>query len=109
MNSDEMILRTLRLLSLTALQGMKQKEQVDLMDKAGYGPTEIADMLGSTPNTISVRLGSAKSKEELYACKESKEMRTGGVVKQMINRELRAALLSKLGVTPQRLSQRRSE
>ncbi|HLY62565.1 MAG TPA: hypothetical protein VKV95_17625 [Terriglobia bacterium] len=66
MNSDEMILRTLRLLSLTALQGMKQKEQVDLMDKAGYGPTEIADMLGSTPNTISVRLAEARRARKSY-------------------------------------------
>lgn len=36
-SADETILKTLRLLSLTALRGMKQREQVDFLDRAGYG------------------------------------------------------------------------
>jgi hypothetical protein len=54
------MLRALRLIGLTQLRGMKQKEQVDLMDRAGYGQSEIAGFLGSTPKTISVRLAEVR-------------------------------------------------
>ncbi len=50
------MLRALRLIALTLLRGTKQREQVDLMDRAGYGQNEIASLLASTPKTISVRL-----------------------------------------------------
>jgi hypothetical protein len=48
--------KTLRLLALATLEGRKQKEQVRLMDKAGFGQSEIAHLLDSTPKAISVRL-----------------------------------------------------
>jgi DNA-directed RNA polymerase specialized sigma24 family protein len=48
--------KTLRLLALVALEGKKQKEQIQLLDKAGFGQSEIAAVLGSTPKAISVRL-----------------------------------------------------
>jgi DNA-directed RNA polymerase specialized sigma24 family protein len=48
--------KILRLLALVALDGRKQKEQIQLLDKAGFGQSEIAEMLGSTPKAISVRL-----------------------------------------------------
>jgi hypothetical protein len=57
---DTQMLRALRLIGLTLLRGMKQREQVDLMDKVGYGQSEIAAFLGSTPNAISVRLAEVR-------------------------------------------------
>ncbi len=48
--------RTLRLLALAALWGRKQKEQIQLLDKAGFGQSDIAEILDSTPKAISVRL-----------------------------------------------------
>lgn len=48
--------KSLRLLALAALEGKNQKAQVALLDKAGFGQTEIADLLESTPKAISVRL-----------------------------------------------------
>ena len=48
--------KVLRLLALVALEGKKQKEQVGLLDRAGFGQSEIAILLGSTPKAISVRL-----------------------------------------------------
>jgi predicted transcriptional regulator len=48
--------KTLRLLALVAIDGRKQKEQIELLDKAGFGQSHIAEMLGSTPKAISVRL-----------------------------------------------------
>lgn len=53
---DTQMLRALRLIALALLRNMKQKEQIDLMDKAGYGQSEIAVFLSSTPKAISVRL-----------------------------------------------------
>lgn len=53
-------LRALRLIGLALLRGMKQREQVDLMDRAGYGQNEIAALLASTPKTISVRLAEVR-------------------------------------------------
>ncbi len=50
------MLRALRLIALALLRGMKQREQIDLMNKAGYGQGEIANFLSSTPKAISVRL-----------------------------------------------------
>ena len=54
------MVRGLHLIGLTLLRGMKQREQVDLMDRAGYGQNEIAAFLGSTPKSISVRLAEVR-------------------------------------------------
>ncbi len=48
--------KTLNLLALVALGGKKQKEQIALLDRAGYGQAEIATLIGSTPKAVSVRL-----------------------------------------------------
>ena len=48
--------KTLRLLALLALHGRPQKESVALLDAAGFGQVEIAEILNSTPKAISVRL-----------------------------------------------------
>jgi len=48
--------KTLRLLAIVAIEGRPQREQVRLLDKAGFRQSEIALMLGSTSKAISVRL-----------------------------------------------------
>ncbi len=48
--------KTLRLLALLALDGRKQKEQINLLDRAGFAQSEIAQIVGSTPKAVSVRL-----------------------------------------------------
>ncbi len=48
--------KTLRLLALLALDGRKQKEQIRLLDRAGFVQSEIAQIVGSTPKAVSVRL-----------------------------------------------------
>ncbi len=48
--------KTLRLLALITLEGMPQKSKIQVLDKAGFGPSEIAELIGSTPKAISVRL-----------------------------------------------------
>ena len=48
--------KTLRALHLIQMDSMKQKEQIALLDKAGFGQSEIARCIGSTPGAVSVRL-----------------------------------------------------
>ncbi len=48
--------KTLRALLLVSLESMKQKEQIAILDKAGFGQSDIAGVIGSTPKAVSVRL-----------------------------------------------------
>lgn len=57
---NDQILRALRLIGLGLLRGMKQAEQVDVLDRAGYRQNEIAQLLDSTPKAISVRLSEVR-------------------------------------------------
>jgi transcriptional regulator len=46
----------IRLLALSLVEGRKQVDQISLLSSAGLRPKEIADLLGTTPNTVSVAL-----------------------------------------------------
>lgn len=48
--------KTLRALLLINLESMKQKQQIAILDQAGFGQSEIAEVVGSTPKAVSVRL-----------------------------------------------------
>ena len=48
--------KSLRALLLVSLDPLKQKQQIAILNKAGFGPSEIATVIGSTPNTVNVRL-----------------------------------------------------
>jgi len=53
---DSALEKTLRALLLIKMDSMKQKQQIALLDKAGFGQSEIAQTVGSTPGAVSVRL-----------------------------------------------------
>ncbi|MEE8200895.1 MAG: helix-turn-helix domain-containing protein [Candidatus Acidoferrales bacterium] len=46
----------IRLLAASILQGRKQRDQLKVLSAAGLTPKEIANLLGTTPNTVSVEL-----------------------------------------------------
>lgn len=46
----------LRVLAISVTKGMKQNEQIVLLDRAAFPPKEIANLLGTTRNTVSVAL-----------------------------------------------------
>jgi DNA-directed RNA polymerase specialized sigma24 family protein len=48
--------KSLRALLLVSLEPLKQRQQIVILDKAGFGPSEIATVIGSTSNTVNVRL-----------------------------------------------------
>lgn len=64
-NEDE-ILQELRriskLLALTVTRDMKQKEKIELLSSIDFQPKEIADLIGTTPNTVSVTLAGIRKK-----------------------------------------------
>jgi len=50
-----------------------QKEQIMLLSEAGFQPKQIADVLGTTNNVVSVTLTSIKKNKEKQQIKELKE------------------------------------
>lgn len=50
----------LRVLTLAATRGMKQSEQIAVLDRIGIPPKEIADLLGTTGNTVNVALSNLR-------------------------------------------------
>jgi DNA-directed RNA polymerase specialized sigma24 family protein len=46
----------LRVLVLSSTRGLKQREQIALLDGAGFQPKVIAELLGTSSNTVRVEL-----------------------------------------------------
>ena len=61
------VARFLEILTRLNLQTMKgdrsQQDMVLMLDAVGCGPSEIADLLGTTANTVNVTLSNAKKKK----------------------------------------------
>jgi predicted transcriptional regulator len=62
-----------RLLSLSLVEGKRQADQITLLSKAGLAPKEIADLLGTTPNTVRVALSNMRKKGPLRVPSRSGE------------------------------------
>ena len=58
--TDQLILdridKILRILAVSATKGMKQRERIALLNQAGLQPKDIADLLGTSSNTVRVEL-----------------------------------------------------
>ena len=48
--------KMLRILAVLATKGMKQRDQIALLSRAGLKPKDIADLLGTSSNTVRVEL-----------------------------------------------------
>jgi DNA-directed RNA polymerase specialized sigma24 family protein len=62
--------KLLRVATASATRGMKQGDQIALLDRIGFPPREIADLIGTTSNTVNVALSTFR--------KEKKKNRKGG-------------------------------
>ena len=59
------LLETLcRLLALNLMQGKNKREQTELLARAGMNRWEIAELVGTTPNTVSVQLSVARKRKK---------------------------------------------
>ncbi len=58
--------QVVRLLAILAVSDKKQRDQISVLSRAGLDRHEIAEILGTTPGTVSVELSNLKksSKKE---------------------------------------------
>jgi len=56
--------KVIRLLAISIALGKKQNEQIELLNDAGFKPKEIADILGTTGNTVRVALSQIRRKSK---------------------------------------------
>ena len=50
----------MKLLAASITDGKKQRDQIRLLYKAGIPPVQIADMLGTTSNTVNVAISNLR-------------------------------------------------
>ncbi len=65
--------RLVSLLGLLLVQERKQTDQIGLLGRAGFKPAEIAALLGTTRNTVSVELSNQRRGKKPKAGKKSKK------------------------------------
>ena len=58
------------LVAISVLDGKPQKEQIELLDKPGLTPKEIAALVGTTPNTVRATLSKMKKDNSKAKTKE---------------------------------------
>ena len=63
--------KSLRLAALVAIEGLPFKRRVWLMSKAGLPPSEIAELLDTTANSVNVRLSEMQNEQEASEKKEA--------------------------------------
>lgn len=52
-----------RLMALSLIADKQQQDQITLLSKAGFQPKEIAEIIGTTANTVSVVLSKRRRKK----------------------------------------------
>lgn len=56
--------RISKLLALTVTRELKQREKIELLSSIGFQPKEIANLIGTTPGTVSVTLVDIRKKAQ---------------------------------------------
>lgn len=60
LTNEEQVLAQLdqirRILAVLATKGLKQRDQITILNQAGLSPKDIADLLGTSSNTVRVEL-----------------------------------------------------
>lgn len=54
-----------KLVAISIVQGKKQRDQIRLLSIAGMSPSEIAELLGTTTNTVNVALSGLRKTKKL--------------------------------------------
>lgn len=68
----------LGLLALLLADGRKQADQIALLSRAGLRPKQIAQLLGTTPNTVSVALSTQRRRGSIRPPLRPAEQDSGG-------------------------------
>ena len=62
--------KLVNLLALLLIQERKQPDQIALLNRAGFRPVEIAALLGTTRNTVSVQLSIQKRERKVVKARK---------------------------------------
>ena len=54
--------RLIQLTALSVIDGKDQQEKMSILSQAGFQPKEIAHIIGTTPNAVSVYLSKSRKK-----------------------------------------------
>ena len=54
----------IRLFAASLVTGKNQREQIELLSNSGLTPKEIAELVGTTPNTVRVALSAIRKKQK---------------------------------------------
>lgn len=54
----------IRLVRAGLIEGKTQREQIELLSRAGLKPKEIAETIDTTPNTVRVELSAMKKRKK---------------------------------------------
>lgn len=54
----------LRVLTVSVTKGMRQTDQIAVLNRVGFPPRDIADLLGTTGNTVNVALSNLRKGKE---------------------------------------------
>lgn len=69
----DVLIKLTRLNALALIQGRKPTDQFVLLSKAGFQPREIADLVGTTPNTVRVALSRLRKEGKMVLSSRSEE------------------------------------
>ncbi len=64
--------KLLKVLALHLVQERQQSDQIDLLSRAGFKPMEIADLIGTTANTVNVLLSKKRAAKKKKRVKRGK-------------------------------------
>lgn len=56
--------RISKILVVIATEGKNQREKIEILSKVGFQPKEIAELLSTTSNTVSVTLAEIRKKKK---------------------------------------------
>lgn len=73
MNEDEVckrLDRLIRLVSVAIIQGKNNRQQIEILGQAGFQPVEIADIVGTTPNTVRVEMSNMRKRKAVTGQKQ---------------------------------------
>jgi DNA-directed RNA polymerase specialized sigma24 family protein len=56
--------RLIRIVALSSTKGYTSTERIYLLSQAGFGPKEIAEMIGTTQNVVNVRLSEMRKRRD---------------------------------------------
>ena len=55
--------RLIRLLAVAVSEGKTNRQQIELLSRAGFQPSEIALLIGTTPNTVRVEMSNLRKRK----------------------------------------------